>query len=94
MFINRAACTIGLCITIVTDLLHDLQEVLHALCDKNRKLPKRPSLTPPHGRHLPVELVTLMQQCWHQVSSRALLAQTKEKFGSTISFSLNHALAA
>ena len=45
----------------------DLQEVLHALCDKNRKLPKRPSLAAPHGKHLPTELVTLMQLCWHQV---------------------------
>jgi len=44
-----------------------MQEVLHALCDKNRKLPKRPSLSAPHGRAPPAELVTLMQQCWHQV---------------------------
>jgi len=44
-----------------------MQEVLHALCDKNRKLPKRPSLSAPHGRTPPAELVTLMQQCWHQV---------------------------
>ena len=44
-----------------------LQEVLHALCDKNRKLPKRPSLNPPHGRTPPQELVTIMQSCWHQV---------------------------
>ena len=43
------------------------QEVLHALCDKNRKVPKRPSLVPPHGRHPPPELVILMQQCWHEV---------------------------
>ncbi|DBA66841.1 TPA: hypothetical protein ACH3X2_001975 [Trebouxia sp. C0005] len=42
------------------------EEVLHALCDKNRKLPKRPSLSAPHGRTPPAELVTLMQQCWHQ----------------------------
>ena len=46
-----------------------MQEVLHALCDKNRKLPKRPSLLPPHGRTPPAELVTLMQQCWHQVNT-------------------------
>ena len=45
-----------------------LQEVLHALCDKNRKLAKRPSLVPPpHGQHPPAELVALMQRCWHQV---------------------------
>ncbi len=45
-----------------------MQEVLHALCDKNRKLPKRPSLSAAHGRNPPAELVTLMLQCWHQVT--------------------------
>ncbi|KAL3158747.1 hypothetical protein ABBQ32_011475 [Trebouxia sp. C0010 RCD-2024] len=55
------------------------EEVLHALCDKNRKLPKRPSLTPPHSRHLPLELVTLMQQCWHQDhEKRPLITEVKD----------------
>ncbi|KAL0044703.1 hypothetical protein WJX82_006155 [Trebouxia sp. C0006] len=55
------------------------EEVLHALCDKNRKLPKRPSLSAPHGRTPPAELVTLMQQCWHQdPEKRPLITEVKD----------------
>ena len=52
---------------IITNRRTCLQEVLHALHDRNRKVLKRPCLTPPHGQHPPAELVALMQRCWHQV---------------------------
>lgn len=46
-----------------------MQEVLHAIADKHRKLPKRPQLVGLHGRVPPPCLVALMKDCWHPVST-------------------------
>ncbi len=59
------------------DVLHPvpaamLQEVLLAIADKHRKLAKRPQLIGLHGRVPNPQLVALMKDCWHPVSSCCL----------------------